>query len=64
MVAIVTALVAINRHYFFETRLYEFADMAANSLEVLQAKKFELYYGNYSRWGFHHPGPALFYLLA
>ena len=64
MVAVVAALVAVNRQYFFATRLYEFADMAANSLEVLQAKKFELYYGNYSRWGFHHPGPALFYLLA
>ncbi len=61
---IVAILVAFNRRYFFEARAYEFADMAANSLDILRAKQWQLYYGNYSRWGFHHPGPALFYLLA
>ncbi len=63
-VAIITALVAINQEYLFHAKTYEFGDMAANSLEVLQAKKFELYYGVYSRWGFHHPGPFLLYLYA
>ena len=67
--AALTALVALalilpNFHYFFQARLFEQGDEGANSLIVLQAKKFRAIYGQYSRWGFHHPGPAFFYCYA
>lgn len=42
----------------------EAGDFAANSLQVLQAKSGVILEGHYSRFGFHHPGPALLYLLA
>ena len=43
---------------------YEWADYAANALQIQNAKHFHELLGNYSRWGFHHPGPAFFYLFA
>jgi hypothetical protein len=63
-VVVIAAVVLVNRHYFFETLAYETGDQAANSLEVLRCKKLEVYLGAYSRWGFHHPGPFLFYWYA
>ena len=33
-------------------------------LKYCKQRNFHLYYGAYSRWGFHHPGPSLFYLFA
>jgi hypothetical protein len=44
--------------------LHELGDHAANSLLVLDAKRLHLLYGNYSRIGVHHPGPAIMYVLA
>ncbi len=61
---IVAALLVCNAPYFFRAQLYEQGDFAADSLTVLQAKKFQALYGAYSRWGFHHPGPAFFYCYA
>lgn len=49
--------------YFLEPH-YEGGDFAANALQIRQAKVFQELYGNYSRFGFHHPGPAFFYLYA
>ena len=48
----------------FREVVYETQDAAANSLQIRRAKRFEEFEGNYSRWGFHHPGPAFFYLYA
>lgn len=42
----------------------EFADFAANSLLIQDAKHLHLIYGNYSRVGFNHPGPAILYVHA
>ncbi|MDN4053444.1 hypothetical protein QPK32_10170 [Massilia sp. YIM B02763] len=42
----------------------EAGDFAANSLLVQDAKRLHLLYGNYSRVGFNHPGPAILYVLA
>jgi hypothetical protein len=42
----------------------EAGDFAANSLQVQDAKHLHLLAGHYSRFGFHHPGPALLYVLA
>src|SRR6185437_8154727 len=35
-----------------------------NALQIDQAKGFHELYGNYSRFRFHHPGPAFFYVYA
>jgi hypothetical protein len=42
----------------------ELGDFAANSLLIQDAKSLHLIYGNYSRVGFNHPGPAILYVLA
>lgn len=44
--------------------LQELGDFGANSLLVLDAKRLHLLYGNYSRIGVNHPGPAILYVLA
>jgi hypothetical protein len=44
--------------------LFEYGDLAANTLLVLDAKRSVLLTGNYSRVGFNHPGPAYFYVMA
>jgi len=54
---------ALNPHWF-QAPIVESSDFAANSLQVYHAKIFREMLGNYSRWEFHHPGPAIFYLLA
>lgn len=43
---------------------FEAGDFAANSLLIQDAKRLHLIYGNYSRVGFNHPGPAILYVLA
>jgi hypothetical protein len=48
----------------FRSEYYETGDYAANSLQVRRAKRFQELLGNYSRFGFHHPGPAFFYTYA
>lgn len=47
-----------------QTVNHESSDFAANTLLVLDAKRFQLIHGHYSRVGFNHPGPALLYVLA
>ncbi len=42
----------------------EDGDYAANSLSVEEAKDFRQLLGPYSRFGFHHPGPLIFYFRA
>jgi hypothetical protein len=56
-------VLALNPHWF-QAPIVESSDFAANSLQVYHAKIFREMLGNYSRWEFHHPGPAIFYLLA
>jgi len=53
----------VNAHWF-RMPMVEASDYAANSLQVYGAKHFRELLGNYSRWGFHHPGPVFFYLFA
>ena len=42
----------------------DFGDVALISLKVEFAKQFNEYLGPYSRMGFFHPGPVIFYLYA
>ena len=48
----------------FRAPIIPYGDEAANSYRVFRARHFEQLLGNFSRWQFHHPGPAYFYLLA
>ena len=58
------ALLCVRNRFLFTTRLYEDADMGANSILIEQARHFTLLVGNYSRDNFHHPGPAYLYVQA
>jgi hypothetical protein len=54
----------IRLHRIFTFTIHEDGDAALNSLSVIHAEHVDQLVGNYSRTGFHHPGPALFYVLA
>ncbi len=62
--AALAVLLCVRNRFLFSTRLYEDADMGANSILVEQARHFTLLVGNYSRDHFHHPGPAYLYVMA
>jgi hypothetical protein len=62
--AALAVLLCVRNRFLFSTRLYEDADMGANSILVEQARHFTLLVGNYSRDHFHHPGPAYMYVMA
>ena len=57
-------LIGSHLNFYFKQPFYEGGDFAANALQIRKAKTFHEIYGNYSRWGFHHPGPAFFYAYA
>jgi len=59
-----TALLLKVNHRLFTAPINEYVDYAANAIQIQDAKHFHDLLGNYSRWGFHHPGPAFFYILA
>ena len=54
----------IGRDLIVGAPLHEIADLAANALQIDRAKELGEIYGNYSRFGFNHPGPAFFYVYA
>jgi hypothetical protein len=59
------ATLLVGRNWtLFTTRMYEEGDAAANSILVDNAKHFSQLVGNYSRVGFHHPGPGFLYVQA
>jgi hypothetical protein len=57
-------LLCVRNRFLFTTKLYEQGDAAANSILITQAKHVTLLVGNYSRQGFHHPGPGYMYVQA
>jgi hypothetical protein len=59
-----TLLVVSNWRFYFATPFHEQGDAAVNALQINHAKHFNEIYGNYSRFNFHHPGPAFFYVYA
>src|ERR1700686_2137372 len=61
---IAALLIGSHLGFYFKQPYYEGGDFAANALQIRKAKVFHELYGNYSRWGFHHPGPAFFYAYA
>jgi hypothetical protein len=60
---LLVVLILHNRDLLF-TAIWEDGDFAANSILIDKARDFELLVGNYSRFGFNHPGPALLYVQA
>lgn len=65
LAAVLFAFILLNNsEALFRSHYYEEDDYAANSLQVLKAKQLRETLGNYCRFGFHHPGPAFFYVFA
>ena len=62
--ALLGVMLFIGRDLYFGVPLHEIADLAANALQIDRAKELGEIYGNYSRFGFNHPGPAFFYVYA
>jgi hypothetical protein len=62
--AVLLVLLCVRNWFLFTTRLYEDADMGANSILAEQARHLTLLVGNYSRDHFHHPGPGYLYVKA
>ena len=58
------AMIVMLRTVIFGAPIYEVGDLAANALQIAKAKRFDEIVGNYSRFDFHHPGPAFFYVYA
>lgn len=56
--------ITVRADFFFGPATYEAGDFAANALQIIEAKHGRETLGNYSRWRFHHPGPAFFYVYA
>jgi hypothetical protein len=59
-----TGLLCLRNHWLFQVPVWATGDGAANSILVNQAVHFDLLMGNYSRVGFHHPGPGFLYILS
>ncbi len=59
-----TAVLLIINRALFHLRLIETGDLATILYQVRDAQRFHELLGNYSRWLFHHPGPAFLYVLA
>ena len=64
IILITSVYVVPNASFFFHGNQIEFGDFANNALRIANAKHFAQIYGNHSRWGFSHPGPAFWYLYA
>jgi hypothetical protein len=64
IILVASIYVVPNAPFFFHGNQIEFGDFANNALRITNAKHFAEIYGNHSRWGFYHPGPAFWYLYA
>jgi hypothetical protein len=59
-----TAVLLVINRALFRLRLIEVGDLATILFQVKNAQRFHELLGNYSRFQFHHPGPAFLYILA
>ena len=62
--ALVTYLLVAERVLLFGPFALPTGDNAADDLLVQQAQRLRLLHGNYSRFGFYHPGPFFMYWAA
>lgn len=63
-VPVALLLIVVGWHSYFGPAIYEVGDYAANGLQIDRAEHLAEILGNYSRFKFHHPGPAFFYVYA
>jgi len=63
-VLLVTYSLFEGRSFIFGPAVLETSDFAANGMQIFDAGHFNDLWGNYSRWGFSHPGPFFFYLYS
>ncbi|HVU32160.1 MAG TPA: hypothetical protein VHE61_01915 [Opitutaceae bacterium] len=63
-IVLVAVVIAVRIGPLFRAPLLEEGDSAVNALQIDDAKHLHEIYGNYSRYEFHHPGPAFFYVYA
>ena len=62
LLVLIAGFAIVQGHAFiFGPPIMETGDFAANAMVMYDAKSFHDIYGNYSRWGFNHPGPFFFY---
>lgn len=66
IIAVLFSVFFVTKHRadLFGTAIFETGDFAVNALQINRAAECKEIYGNYSRWGFNHPGPAFFYIYA
>lgn len=57
-------LAAVYGALLFQQPWHEHSDYAVNALQIGRAAELREIHGNYSRFGFYHPGPAFFYVYA
>ncbi len=62
--AVSSVVLAVGWDGYFGPPNFQVGDYASNTFQIAKAKGFGEILGNYSRWGFHHPGPAFFYVYA
>ncbi len=62
--ACVGYLLAAERQLLFDRFMLPVGDNAADDLLVIDAKHLHLLHGNYSRFGFYHPGPWFIFVAA
>ncbi len=63
-VILLGVLAVAHRTRLFVAPWHEHSDYAINALQIERAGEFREIYGNQSRFGFFHPGPAFFYVYA
>ena len=59
-----TVLAIVHRTLLFAEPWHEHSDFAVNAMAIERAEHFQEIHGNYSRFGFYHPGPAFYYVYA
>jgi len=63
-VLVVVSLAITHRTLLFVEPWHEHSDYAVDAIQIEKARHFEAIHGNYSRFGFRHPGPGFFYIYA
>lgn len=63
-ILLLLVLSVVHRETLFVLPWHEHSDYAVDALHIERARHFEAIHGNFSRFGFHHPGPAFYYVYA
>jgi hypothetical protein len=61
---VLASLIIVHRSLLFVLPWHEHSDYAVDAIHIEQARHFKEIHGNFSRFGFNHPGPAFYYVYA